>query len=95
MSHFRRNFRMLDVRAQPERLAGDQYSIRSDVWSTGITLLELVQNRFPFPQDIAQIELMMLITQNEVDPPLCCATHVLTMETATRTRGRGRHRLQP
>ncbi|EKM54527.1 uncharacterized protein PHACADRAFT_258440 [Phanerochaete carnosa HHB-10118-sp] len=51
----------------PERLAGDQYSIRSDVWSTGITLLELVQNRFPFPQDIAQIELMMLITQNE--PP--------------------------
>ncbi|KIP05101.1 hypothetical protein PHLGIDRAFT_74767 [Phlebiopsis gigantea 11061_1 CR5-6] len=51
----------------PERLAGDTYSIRSDVWSTGITLLELVQNRFPFPQDIAQIELMMLITQNE--PP--------------------------
>ncbi|THG99525.1 hypothetical protein EW026_g2839 [Hermanssonia centrifuga] len=51
----------------PERLSGDQYSICSDVWSTGITLLELVQNRFPFPTDLSQIELMMYITQNE--PP--------------------------
>ncbi|KAI0344685.1 kinase-like protein [Trametopsis cervina] len=51
----------------PERLSGLQYNIRSDVWSTGITLLELVQNRFPFPNDLAQIELMMHITQNE--PP--------------------------
>ena len=67
MLHFRRNFRMLDVRAQPERLAGDQYSIRSDVWSTGISLLELVQNRFPFPNDLPPIELMMYITTGE--PP--------------------------
>lgn len=51
----------------PERLSGSNYSIRSDVWSTGITLLELVQNRFPFPTDLADIELMMYITQNE--PP--------------------------
>lgn len=52
--------------SKPERLSGLTYSIRSDVWSTGITLLELVQNRFPFPNDLAQIELMMFITQNEV-----------------------------
>ncbi|KAI0812537.1 kinase-like domain-containing protein [Irpex lacteus] len=51
----------------PERLSGLQYNIRSDVWSTGITLLELITNRFPFPNDLAQIELMMYITQNE--PP--------------------------
>ncbi|THH31791.1 hypothetical protein EUX98_g2406 [Antrodiella citrinella] len=51
----------------PERLSGLNYSIRSDVWSTGISLLELVQNRFPFPSDLADIELMMYITQNE--PP--------------------------
>jgi len=51
----------------PERLSGLNYSIRSDVWSTGISLLELVQNRFPFPTDLADIELMMYITQNE--PP--------------------------
>ena len=51
---------------QPERLSGHDYKIQSDVWSTGITLLELVTNRFPFPTDLAAIELMMYITQNEV-----------------------------
>ncbi|KII92885.1 hypothetical protein PLICRDRAFT_51213 [Plicaturopsis crispa FD-325 SS-3] len=51
----------------PERISGHSYSIRSDVWSTGVTLLELVQNRFPFPSDLAAIELMMYITDSE--PP--------------------------
>ncbi|KAJ3571700.1 hypothetical protein NP233_g3586 [Leucocoprinus birnbaumii] len=51
----------------PERISGEKYTIRSDVWSTGITLLELVQNRFPFPNDLPPIELMVYITQNE--PP--------------------------
>nr|GAT45439.1 STE/STE7 protein kinase [Mycena chlorophos] len=51
----------------PERISGQQYSIRSDVWSTGISLLELVQNRFPFPNDLPPIELMMYITAGE--PP--------------------------
>ncbi|KAJ4483201.1 kinase [Lentinula aciculospora] len=51
----------------PERICGHDYTIRSDVWSTGISLLELVQNRFPFPNDIPLIELMMYITTSE--PP--------------------------
>ncbi|KAF5370679.1 hypothetical protein D9758_001895 [Tetrapyrgos nigripes] len=51
----------------PERISGHDYSIRSDVWSTGISLLELVQNRFPFPNDVPPIELMMYITTQE--PP--------------------------
>ncbi|KAJ6500079.1 STE/STE7 protein kinase [Mycena vitilis] len=51
----------------PERISGQKYTIRSDVWSTGISLLELVQNRFPFPNDLSVIELMMYITANE--PP--------------------------
>ena len=29
-------------------------------------MLELVTNRFPFPTDLAAIELMMYIVQNEV-----------------------------
>ena len=58
---------------QPERLSGLTYTIRSDIWSTGITLLELVQNRFPFPSELAQIELMMFITQNEASNT---STHV-------------------
>ncbi|KAH7929894.1 kinase-like protein [Leucogyrophana mollusca] len=51
----------------PERISGGQYSIRSDVWSTGITLLELVQGRYPFPDDLTPIELLIHITKGE--PP--------------------------
>ncbi|KAK7053484.1 Protein kinase C signaling pathway involved MAPKK protein [Paramarasmius palmivorus] len=51
----------------PERILGNEYTIRSDVWSLGISLLELVQNRFPFPNDLPPIELMMYITSGE--PP--------------------------
>ncbi|KAF9521534.1 kinase-like protein [Crepidotus variabilis] len=51
----------------PERISGSPYTIRSDVWSTGITLLELAMNRNPFPPDLSPIELMMYITSG--DPP--------------------------
>ncbi|KAF8844650.1 Pkinase-domain-containing protein [Paxillus ammoniavirescens] len=51
----------------PERISGKEYSIRADVWSTGITLLELVQNHYPFPDDLTTIELLVYITQGE--PP--------------------------
>ncbi|TFY62248.1 hypothetical protein EVG20_g6769, partial [Dentipellis fragilis] len=51
----------------PERLSGLDYSIRADVWSTGLSLLELVQNRFPFAADLPPIELMIHVTQSE--PP--------------------------
>ncbi|KAL0058864.1 MAP kinase kinase (MEK) [Marasmius tenuissimus] len=32
----------------PERIQGAEYSIRSDVWSLGITIVELAHGRFPF-----------------------------------------------
>lgn len=32
----------------PERIKGDKYSIKSDVWSVGLTLMELAIGRFPF-----------------------------------------------
>jgi len=51
---------------KPERITGREYSIRSDVWSTGISLLELVQNRFPYPNDISLIELLDHIKSSEV-----------------------------
>ena len=35
----------------PERIMGQSYTITSDVWSTGVSLLEVAQNRFPFPAD--------------------------------------------
>ncbi|KAK3684467.1 Protein kinase C signaling pathway involved MAPKK protein [Vermiconidia calcicola] len=35
----------------PERITGQSYTITSDVWSLGVTLLEVAQERFPFPAD--------------------------------------------
>jgi serine/threonine protein kinase len=33
----------------PERIRGDQYSMPADIWSMGISLLELAGGRFPYP----------------------------------------------
>lgn len=33
----------------PERLAGDQYSYTSDIWSLGLILLELATGKYPYP----------------------------------------------
>lgn len=51
---------------QPERLQAKEYTIRSDVWSSGITLLELVENRYPFPPDLTVVELMTQIMKHAV-----------------------------
>jgi mitogen-activated protein kinase kinase len=32
----------------PERMKGQSYTITSDVWSLGVTLLEAAQQRFPY-----------------------------------------------
>lgn len=45
------------------------YTIRSDVWSSGLTLLELAMNRFPYPDDLDNpIELLSFIVRGEVKP---------------------------
>ena len=36
------------IGAQPERIQGAQYTVKSDVWSLGISLIELALGRFPF-----------------------------------------------
>jgi len=35
----------------PERITGQQYNITSDVWSLGVSILEVAQHRFPFPAE--------------------------------------------
>uniref|UniRef100_A0A8D0HAE0 mitogen-activated protein kinase kinase n=1 Tax=Sphenodon punctatus TaxID=8508 RepID=A0A8D0HAE0_SPHPU len=35
----------------PERISGEQYGIHSDVWSLGISFMELALGRFPYPQE--------------------------------------------
>lgn len=34
----------------PERIQGSPYSVRSDVWSVGLTVMELAIGKFPFDQ---------------------------------------------
>lgn len=41
---------LLTLSVQPERIQGAQYTVKSDVWSTGITLIELALGRFPFSE---------------------------------------------
>lgn len=50
----------------PERIQGEPYSVTCDVWSLGLTILEVAQGQFPFGSDkitanIAPIELLVLI----------------------------------
>jgi mitogen-activated protein kinase kinase len=42
----------------------------------GLSILELVQNRFPFPSDLAPVDLIMHITASEVGTRICCTVHV-------------------
>lgn len=40
----------------PERITGQSYTITSDVWSLGVSLLEVAQHRFPFPADGTEMQ---------------------------------------
>ncbi|CCH59237.1 hypothetical protein TBLA_0B03990 [Henningerozyma blattae CBS 6284] len=50
----------------PERIQGQPYSVTCDVWSLGLTLLEVAEAKFPFGSEnlktnLAPIDLLMLI----------------------------------
>lgn len=51
---------------KPERIQGQHYSIKADVWSLGLSLHEIAHLRFPFPPEgesayVAPIELLSYI----------------------------------
>ncbi|ORX81455.1 Pkinase-domain-containing protein [Basidiobolus meristosporus CBS 931.73] len=53
----------------PERISGATYTVKSDVWSLGISLLELALGRFPFPQEgkpLSVFELLEFIVHEEM-----------------------------
>ncbi|XP_060708971.1 dual specificity mitogen-activated protein kinase kinase 5 isoform X5 [Hemiscyllium ocellatum] len=47
----------------PERIAGEQYGIHSDVWSFGISFMELALGRFPYPQVLRSGEVLNEVIQ--------------------------------
>jgi len=46
----------------PERILGLPYKVSADVWSLGLTIMEVAQNRFPYPDCLSPIELVTHIT---------------------------------
>jgi serine/threonine protein kinase len=56
----------LILSVQPERIRGEKYDIRADVWSAGLSILEFAQSRYPYTNSGSEIELMIQITNGEV-----------------------------
>ncbi|XP_042583687.1 dual specificity mitogen-activated protein kinase kinase 5 isoform X2 [Cyprinus carpio] len=58
----------------PERISGEQYGIHSDVWSVGISFMELALGSFPYPQiqksqgSLMPLQLLQCIVDE--DPPV-------------------------
>ncbi|KAN0063914.1 Protein kinase C signaling pathway involved MAPKK protein [Thecaphora frezii] len=54
----------------PERIRGLPYTITSDVWSLGLTILEVASNRFPFPPEgdppLGPIDLLSYVVNMKV-----------------------------
>ena len=56
----------------PERIQGLKYSVQCDVWSLGLTVVELVTGSFPFPSDERQFsvfELLEFIVKESIPVP--------------------------
>ncbi|KAJ3330070.1 MAP kinase kinase (MEK), partial [Blyttiomyces sp. JEL0837] len=45
----------------PERIKGLRYAVQCDVWSLGVTLIELATGKFPFPADGKPLTLFELL----------------------------------
>ncbi|KAF8963341.1 Protein kinase C signaling pathway involved MAPKK protein, partial [Entomortierella lignicola] len=50
----------------PERIQGGKYPVQSDVWSLGLTMIEIAQMKNPFPNNLAPFELLHYIVNQPV-----------------------------
>lgn len=54
------------VTLQPERLQGSHYSVQSDIWSMGLSLVEMAIGKYPIPPP-SQDELDAIFGDNAID----------------------------
>ncbi|KAI5951894.1 MKK1 [Candida jiufengensis] len=50
----------------PERIMGKDYSISSDIWSLGMTLLEVANGKFPIDIALGPIEVVEMVSRSEL-----------------------------
>uniref|UniRef100_A0A182VRW4 mitogen-activated protein kinase kinase n=1 Tax=Anopheles minimus TaxID=112268 RepID=A0A182VRW4_9DIPT len=62
---------MAPERIDPQRAKG--YDVRSDVWSLGITLMEVATGKFPYPKWGSVFEQLSQVVEG--DPPRLCTTY--------------------
>jgi len=51
---------------QPERLQGTPYAVQSDIWSMGLSLVELAIGKYPIPPPTTQ-EMALIFSDNPVE----------------------------
>lgn len=69
---------MAPERIDPQRAKG--YDVRSDVWSLGITLMEVATGHFPYPKWSSVFEQLYQVVQG--DPPRLTSIHNANTFTA-------------
>ncbi|KAF9987668.1 Protein kinase C signaling pathway involved MAPKK protein [Modicella reniformis] len=50
----------------PERIQGGKYPVQSDVWSLGLTMIEIAQMKNPFPKNLPAFDLLHYIVNQPV-----------------------------
>jgi len=64
------NSLLLIRQTKPERILGSPYSVKSDVWSFGMTLLELAIGRFPLVSEDGTSPAVFELLQRIVHEPV-------------------------
>lgn len=54
---------------QPERLQGTHYSVQSDIWSLGLSLVEMAIGMYPIPPPDAKTLASIFGNRSEIDSP--------------------------
>ena len=50
----------------PERIMGKNYSISSDIWSLGMSMLEVANGKFPIDVSLGPIEVVEMVLRSEL-----------------------------